>query len=881
MRELSHAIILLRLTIMALARGMQLGRYEILAPLGRGGMGEVYRAKDANLGREVAIKVLPEHFSQDATALKRFEKESRAVAALSHPSILEIHDSGTDQGISYAVMELLEGETLRTRLSGSPIAHRKAFEIGVAVAEGLAAAHAKGVIHRDLKPENIFLTKDGRVKILDFGLARWTAVVPQEDLTEAPTESRLSEPGTVMGTVPYMSPEQVRGEPLDARSDIFSLGSVLYEMLAGKRPFSGNGSAETIAAILKDDPPTLTGVPPEVERVIEQCLKKNPEQRFHSAHDLAFALRNILSGSGTVPTPAPPAPHSRARAIWIGAIAFGIIALVAGWKVFESRNKSATELNSPKIESLAVLPLKNLSGDSKQEYFADGMTEELIAKLARIASLRVISRTSVMEYKDAHKPLPEIAKELNVDAIVEGSVLHAGNRVRITVQLIHAATDRHLWAESYERDLEDILTLQNEVASSIAREVQVKLAPEEAAHLVSAPRVNPQAYEAYLRGLNYSESQISRENIRLAVEMFEKAVELDPNFAVAYAELSRAQSFLYFVVDQTPERLAMTKAAVDRAFELQPGLAEGHIALGYYYYRGFRDYDRALHELKIAQKTLPNNKAILAGIGTIYRRQAKWEEALLEEQKLVAMNPRDANSACDIGVTYYTMRRYAEAQRYFDLCISLRPDEENGYLSSADNYVRWKGDTKTAREILNRVPQTKSSAVVRERSWLEFLDRRYQAALDVLSSLDANQRRSLREGTVYRHLNKPELARASFDNARKNLENKLRESPDDYDFHSLLGMAYAGLGRKEDATREGKLAVELLPVSKDAIWGPDLIENLASIYVLVGEQNAAIDQLEYLLSIPSQISVPLLRIDPRWDPLRTHPRFQKLVETKS
>lgn len=867
---------------MTLARGTQLGRYEILAPLGKGGMGEVYRAKDANLGRDVAIKVLPEHLSRDTAALKRFEKEARAVAALSHPNILEIHDSGTDQGISYAVMELLEGETLRTRLSGPPIALREALKIAVAVAEGLAAAHAKGVIHRDLKPENIFLVKDGRVKILDFGLARWTTAVSQAELTEAPTESRLSEPGTVMGTVPYMSPEQVRGESLDARSDIFSLGCILYEMVAGKRPFHGNGAAEIMASILKDDPAKLTDIPPELQRVIDRCLEKNPELRFHSAHDLAFALGNLMSGSTSIPVPVPDARRSRFSASWILGIALGVIALAIGWKVFESRGKKVTEFTSQKIESLAVLPLKNLSGDATQEYFADGMTEELIAKLARIGSLRVISRTSVMEYKDAHKSLPEIAKELNVDAIVEGSILQAGDRVRITAQLIHAPTDHHLWAESYERDLQDILALQNEVASAIAREIQVKLAPEEAAELANAHQVNPQAYQAYLRGLTYSESEIREENIRLSVEMFQKAVDLDPSFATAYAELSRAQSFLYFTFDGTAERLAKSKAAVDRAFELQPGFPEGHIALGYYYYRGFRDYDRALQEFTIAQKTLPNNKSILGGQSAVYRRQGKFEEALAAELKLFAMDPRNSLFAHDIATTYAMMREYAEAQRYFDLCISLRPDELNAYSSSAFNHVRWKGDTRSSREILNRAPDKKSNAVLLGKFRVEFWDRKYQAALDVLSSpyMTLPAKSSL-EGTIYRYLNKPELAFASFDAARKHLEKELLEKPDDYELHRRLGVAYAELGRKEEAIREGKRAVEILPVSKDAVWGPDTVEFLAYIYVLVGENNAALDQIEYLLSIPSLLSVPLLRIDPRWDPLRNHPRFKKLLETKS
>lgn len=864
---------------MILARGTHLGRYEILGPLGKGGMGEVYRAKDTQLGREVAVKVLSQHLAEDVQALKRFEREARAVAALSHPNILEIHDSGTDQGVAYAVMELLEGETLRDRMKDSVIPSRKALEITAAVADGLAAAHTKGVIHRDLKPENIFLVKDSRVKILDFGLARWTPVLSTEEVTQAPTKSQVSELGAVTGTVPYMSPEQVRGESLDARSDIFSLGCILYEMLARKRPFSGSSAAETTAAILKDDPPKPVGVPLEVERVVERCLDKDLERRFHSAHDLAFALRDILSASGTVPSLALAARHPRFRTAWIAAVVLGLIVIVVGWKMIGFQKKSPGESALQKIESLAVLPLGNLSGDPKQQYFADGMTEELIAKLARIASLRVISRTSVMEYKDVRKPLPEIAKELNVDAIVEGSVLQVGNRVRITAQLIHAATDRHLWADSYERDLQDILTLQNEVASAIAREVQVKLAPAEAAQLATAPQVNPQAYQAYLLGLNYSGSLITEENIRLAVEMFEKAVDLDPNFASAYAELSRAQSFLYFTFDHTAERLAKAKAAVDRAFELQPGFAEGHVALGYYYYWGFRDYNRALQELRIAQKSLPNNKSILAGDGAIYRRQGKFKEALAAHQRLFAINPRDAATAHDIGFTYALMRKYPEAQRYFDLCISLRPDEENGYLSGASNQVRWKGDTKAAREILNRAPVKKSSEIPNQWFWVEFRDRRYQAALDVLSSPYADPlRQPVQAGMVYRLLKEPELARTSFDTARDRLEKEVQEKPDDYNLHNLLGIAYAGLGRKEDAIQEGKRAVELLPVSKDATWGPDSIENLAFIYVLVGEQNAAIDQIEYLRSIPSKLSVSLLRIDPRWDPLRNHPRFQKLLE---
>ena len=862
---------------MGLTRGMQLGRYEIVAPLGKGGMGEVYRARDTQLGREVAVKVLPEHLAQDPSARKRFERESRAVAALSHQNILEIHDSGTHGDTAYAVMELLEGETLRERLKGVSIPSRKALEIAVAVADGLAAAHTKGVVHRDLKPENIFLLKDGRVKILDFGLARWTAV-SQEEVTEAPTRSQVTQFGSVMGTVPYMSPEQVRGESLDGRSDIFSLGSILYEMLSGKRPFSGNTTNEITASILKDDPVKLHDSSPQLQRIIERCLEKNPDYRFHSAHDLAFALRDILNASGMPASPVGRGRRLNSPAVWIVVIALILIALAAAWKMIGLPQKKPRELSLLKVESLAVLPLKNLSGDDKQEFFADGMTEELTAKLARIASIRVISRTSVMEYKNAQKPLPQIAKELDVDAIVEGSVMYAGNRVRITAQLIHGATDRHLWAESYERDLQDILSLQNEVASAIAREIEVKVAPEESAQLSSASKVNPEAYQAYLRGLNYSEGEVIQKNVQLAVEMFQKAVELDPNFAPGYAQLSRAQVFLYFTFDRTAQRLAKSKEALDRAFELQPGFAEGHLALGYYYYWGFRDYDRALGEWMIAEKTLPNNKTILGGKGAVYRRQGNFEGALAAGKKLLAMNPRHSPTAFNVGITLSAMRRYSEAQRYFDLGISLDPKVENNYLASALNHILWKGDTKSAREILDKIPAKESQGLLINRFAVEILERKYQAALDLYSSPHADPiQQAVNQGLAYRYLGNGELARASFDVARERLENDLQQKPDDYNLHGQLGIAYAGLGRKDEAIREGKRAVALLPVSEDALWGPRAVEYLASIYTFVGEENAAIDQIAYLLSIPNHLNVRLFRMEPRWDSLRNNPRFQKLL----
>ncbi|HSE40324.1 MAG TPA: protein kinase, partial [Acidobacteriota bacterium] len=631
-------------------------------------MGEVYRAEDTVLNRQVAIKVLPQHLTNNPEALKRFRKEAKALAALSHSNILTIHDFVSDNGLSFVVMELLEGETLRARMNRSQLSWQKAVEIAVAIAEGLAAAHSKGVVHRDLKPENILLTSEGSVKILDFGLARMKSHLPEEELTGLTTVSRATESGVVMGTVPYMSPEQVRGERIDERTDIFSFGCILYEMLSGKRPFLGSSPAEITAAILRDNPPTVSEIPPELNRLIQHCLEKEPQQRLHSAHDLAIELKDLsISNSKTYPVP------SRRRN---KAVIIAIVILVALLSVVVFRQKFIVPSNVEKIQSLAVLPLKNLSGDPKQEYFADGMTEELISKLARISALRVISRTSVMEYKGSQKKsLPEIAKELNVDAIIEGSVMQSGSRVRITAQLIHAPTDKHLWADSYERDLTDVLSLQNEVASTVAHEIQVKLTPQEKVQLESKPKVSPAAYEAYLRGINYVRRWPREEVLRLGITMLERAIEIDPNFEQAYTGLSMAHSRMYFdVYDNSKDRLAKAKNAVDRAFELEPDLPEGHIALGYYYYFCFRNYEKAFQEFSIAQKSIPNNPDLLMGFASIYKRQGNFPAALQWNKKLFELDPRNAVIVQELGLLYLRTGRYAEAEERFNLSISLAPD---------------------------------------------------------------------------------------------------------------------------------------------------------------------------------------------------------------
>lgn len=723
-------------------------------------------------------------------------------------------------------------------------------------------------------------TSKGRVKVLDFGLAKVSTPLGKENASAIETLAR-TRPGYLLGTVQYMSPEQALGQEVDQRTDIFSLGVVVYEMATGRLPFSGTTTGEILDSIIHAEPEAMARfngkVPAELERITWKCLDKEPDRRYPSASDLLVDLRNLkrVSDAGTGLRPAR-VPRTIPRLAVVATLV--VLAIVAFISLYLFTRPVP-------IRSLAILPLKNMSGDPKEEYFADGMTEELTTTLAQIESLHVISRTSVMEYKDTKISLPEIAKELNVDAVVEGSVMKVGNQVRITAQLIEAKTDRHLWAKSYERDLSDILSLQNEVASAISNEINAKLSPQEQEVLANAPRVNPDAYQAYLRGLDlWDRPDFSRENMQQAIEMFERAVELDPNFAKCYAELAEAHTIMYWAgFDRTAERLKVAKDSIDRAFVIQPDSPEAHLALGYYYYRGYKDYEHALREFAIAEKSLPNSPGILLAKAAVLRRQGKFEAAVNDLKKASELNPRAYNILFDIAGTYTIMRIYSEAERYCDRSISLAPDQLVSYQFKAHNYLLWKGDTRMARSTLEKMPKKKDPGSILSWFKLELYERNYQRALNQLfPAFDIyflpHVFRTESAGMTYRLMKEPELARTSFDAARILLEQGIKENPNDSEIHSSLGVVYAGLNQKDAAIREGKLGVELGGISKDAFSGPDRVQDLAAIYVMVGEYETALDLIEQLLSIPSLLSVSLLRIDPVWDPLRSHPRFQKLLK---
>ena len=616
-----------------------ISHYRIIKKLGAGGMGEVYLAEDTMLDRKVAIKFLPSESSNDVNANRRLIREAKAAATLDHPNICAIHEINEDGGRSFIVMQYVEGETLDCKIKTQTFDLSEALTIGVQIADAIAEAHTRGIIHRDIKPQNIMITARGQAKVMDFGLAKEIRETSQLE-SGAETLGLLTAPGMIVGTVPYMSPEQVRGEGADARGDIFSFGTLLYEMLSGRRPFIAENPASTISAILTREPPPLAryaaDVPMEVERIVRKCLEKNRERRYQTMRDLVIDLENVRE-YGTARTSDE-----------LGEYGFLL--------------RGAPPTQNPEIRSLAVLPMANLSGDPAQDYFADGMTETLIAGLAKVGELRVISRTSVMQYKGTHKPLPQIARELNVDAIVEGSVQRFGERVQINVQLIYAPTDRHLWSETYDRDLRDILSLQNEVARAVTQQIQIKLTPQEQIRLARARPINPAAYDYFLRGRFRLSRQTETDN-ETAIEMFDRAVATDPNFAAAWAELAQACVWRFFLF--TPDEKQLEEkafVAVEKALSLDQDLAEAHLARGRLLWTPANRFphDKAIQEYCRALTLNPNLDEAQNQLALVYGHVGLLDEALQQLEKAVAINPSNTLARYHVGEMLLFQGKYEQ-----------------------------------------------------------------------------------------------------------------------------------------------------------------------------------------------------------------------------
>jgi TolB-like protein/tRNA A-37 threonylcarbamoyl transferase component Bud32/Flp pilus assembly protein TadD len=653
--------------------GQTISHYHVLRKLGGGGMGVVYEAEDLKLHRHVALKFLPEEVSQDRHAVERFQREARAASALSHPHICTIHDIDQHQGRDFIVLELLEGRTLKDRIAGRPMESEEVARLAIQIAEALEIAHGKGILHRDIKPANIFVTENDQVKVLDFGLAKLLRQASEQTATESFTRTQ-----GVAGTLPYMAPEQLRDQKIDARADIYAFGAVLYEMATGKRPFREEVEAQLIDSILHKPPAAPARLNPDVsprlEDIILKCLEKDSTNRYQSAKEVAVDLRRFLTPSSVVAAAAGrPRVRWRLAAMTGAASVLLIVGVLVGLNVGGVRERLTGRAGPPRVESLAVLPLENLSRDAEQDYFADGMTEELITDLSKIGALRVISRTSVAHYKGTKKTVPEIARELNVDGILEGSVQRAGDRVRITAQLIYAPSDRHLWAESYERDLHDVLALQSDVARAIANEIKVTLTPQEQTGLTNARTVNPEAHEAYLKGRYYL-NKPTEESVNKAMEYFQRSLSIDASYAPAHAGL--ADGYYGLSNLRLPPREAMPKAREEtlKALQLDPTLADAHTSLAIV--KTFYDWQwaEAEAEFKRALQLNPSYAPAHFEYGMYLTGMGRFDEAISEFKRALQVDPLSIGPISAIGDTYYYDRQYDLAIAHYRKALEADPN---------------------------------------------------------------------------------------------------------------------------------------------------------------------------------------------------------------
>jgi eukaryotic-like serine/threonine-protein kinase len=737
--------------------GESFNQYRIVSELGAGGMGEVYLADDTRLRRRVALKFLPVALTKDKRHLHRFEVEARAIAALSHPNACTIHEViQTEDGRHCIVMEYVEGMALRQRITNGPINLNEALDIAIQIASALSSAHAAGIVHRDIKPENVMVRSDGYVKVLDFGLAKLADRT--SDLANSQVETRAIElkttPGVVMGTVAYMSPEQARGLPVDARTDVWSLGVVLYEMVAGRQPFSGQTQTDLIISIVGREPDSLSKATPQagpLERIVMKALVKDPNQRYQTAEEILSELKSLkrelelgvdleryrASSSTQKGLRLFNQDVTRSRLIVFAVLVamVGVAVLSAVW--FSRRLRTATPAATT-IKSLAVLPMVNISGDQSQDYFAEGMTETLIAGLAKVAALRVTSRTSVMQFKGSQKPLKEIARQLNVDAVVEGSVQRAGDKITVAVSLIDASTEEHLWTANYNRDLRDVFTVQNEVATAITQAIQIKLTPQEQSRLGRARPINPAAYDDFLRGRYYLNRQTKADN-ESAIQALNQAVTSDPEFAAGWAELAQAYVWKLFLF-APDERDLPEKAfvAVGKALALDPDLPEAYLARGRLLWTPANHFPHAqvMQEYRRALALNPSLDEARNQLALVLSHVGLLDEALAELDKALATNPSNNLARYRVGEVLLFQSKNEEA------LAALRnvPPEVNPALVghqivfALHNLGRKEEAAATLEKFLNDYPADNRGLLTSLQAILAASDGQYREAEEKIQS---------------------------------------------------------------------------------------------------------------------------------------------------
>ena len=866
----------------------ELGDYELLEEIGRGGQGLVYRARQKSLNRIVALKIMGLGRWATKAHIKRFRLEAEAAASLDHPCIVPIHEIGESDGSCYFSMQLVEGRRLDEVIKREPMPNRRAAELIVKLARTVHYAHKRGILHRDIKPGNILIDPGGEPHLTDFGLAR--LVERESTITGTIVEA--------LGTPSYMAPEQAAGDAaqLTRATDVYGLGAVFYHLLTGHPPFVGETIYETVRLLLETEPRQPCLLNPKVDRDLSticlKCLEKDPQHRYSSALELAEDLERWLTHkpiqarrAGIVIRGKKWVRRHPTTAVAVASLIVlcGIVGLVV-WKSELIRPRPAT--------GIAVLPFENLSSNKEDTSFADGVQDDILTKLAKIAELKVISRTSVMQYR-ANRNMRQIGNALRVSHVLEGSVRKNGSRLHINAQLIDTRTDTHIWAEQYDRELRDMFAIQSEIAQKVAEQLHAKVLPAERLAIERAPTTDLTAFALYSRARNLlltTSSDVSgRANLLQAADLLEQAVTYDQAFLEAYCQLAHTHDRLYHLgYDHTPSRLARAEAAIQAALHLGPDAGETHLARAENLYRGHLDYDGALAELETAARSVPNNPQIFELKGYVQRRQGKHQEALQNLERAADLDPRNVVTLQQIAVSYSHLRRYAEAESAWKRALAVVWDDLNTKVELAGVEFTWKADVQPLRRLMDSIRATSPDTLQSVAdAWFvcALAERNAPEAKDALLALgetpfsdDVVQlSRPFLQGVIARMMNDHEQERAAFTAARAEQEKIVKVQPNYAPALCVLGLIDAGLGRKEEALSEGRRAVELLPVEKDALVGPAMIKYLAMIAAWVGKKDLACEQLAIASRRPGGVTYGNLKLMPFWDPLRGDPRFEKIV----
>jgi serine/threonine protein kinase/tetratricopeptide (TPR) repeat protein len=866
----------------------RLGNYQILEEIGRGGIGIIYRARQQRSRRIVALKRIFSYQADSQETLERFRREAEAAASLDHPNILPIYEvSESEDGLPFFSMKFAGGGSLLEAASILRSEPRRAVALMAKVARAVQYAHIKGILHRDLKPENIMFDRRGEPMVSDFGLAKWLG-----------TTSELTRTLTIFGTPGYIAPEQANGPAakLTPAADVYSLGAILFDLLTGRPPFLGEHALAVIQQASERPAPTLRTVSPTLDRDLEticaKCLERDPVARYRSAGALAEDLERWLEGRSTAARPVSAPVHiwhwSRRNPIVAGAcallLALGTMAGVTIWK---------SELVSrPATTGIAVLPFESLSQDKEDLFFADGVHDDILTRLAKIGDLKVISRTSVMQYR-GKRNIRQIGDTLGVSHVLVGSVHKTGARLHLNVQLIDTPTGAPVWEEQYDRDLKDVFAIQTEITQKVAQQLRAKISAGEQAAIQEPPTNDHVAYDLYVRGkdlvLTTSFSINAKPNLLQAIDLLNQALARDPSFFEAYCQLAYAHNALYFLgYDHTPTRLAMAEAAIQAAFRLRPDAGEAHLANAGNLYRGYLDYRGALAELETARQTLPNDSRVFELNGYIKRRQGRWEESTRDLERAIDLDPRNVYTLQQIAISYGLLRRYPEEKSVLDRALAIAPNDVDTKVARAFVEFHWKANTRPLHQMIDSIRATNPTGVTSiTDAWLScaLAERDAAAAKNALNASGETAlgdsavhfNRPFVEGVIARMANDEEKARSAFIAARAEQEKIVQAQPEYGPALCVLGLIDAGLGRKDEALREGRRAVELLPVEKDAINGPLMGVYLAMIAAWVGEKDLACEQLGIVIRPPSSVSYGQLKLLPFWDPLRGDPRFEEIV----